>query len=119
MTGSREGYFVTRVVGESMNRRIPNGSWCLFKSNPVGSRQGKVVIVQHRNIQDPDNGGQFTIKVYHSTKRVEEDSWEHTSITLKPDSNIPGYKDIIIDGDEAEALSVRGELIAILGQKLN
>ena len=32
------GLFVTRVVGESMNRRIPNGSWCLFRSNPAGSR---------------------------------------------------------------------------------
>lgn len=30
--------FVTRVVGESMNRRIPNGSWCLFRSNPATGR---------------------------------------------------------------------------------
>ena len=43
----QQGHFVTRVVGDSMNKRIPNGSWCLFKSNPGGSRNGKVVIVQH------------------------------------------------------------------------
>ena len=27
--------FVSRVVGESMNRRIPNGAWCLFHANPA------------------------------------------------------------------------------------
>ena len=32
---AKEGFFVTRVVGESMNRRIPNGAWCLFKSRPA------------------------------------------------------------------------------------
>lgn len=31
-----QGMFVTRVVGESMNKRIINGSWCLFKANPGG-----------------------------------------------------------------------------------
>src|SRR5690606_3764398 len=61
-----EGCFVAQVVGESMNRRIPSGSWCLFKTNPGGSREGKIVLVQHRDIQDQDTGGQFTIKEYHS-----------------------------------------------------
>lgn len=114
---AKEGYFVTRVVGESMNRRIPNGSWCLFKVPPPGSRQGKVVLVQLRDIQDAENGGQYTIKVYHSTKRVSEDSWEHSSIALKPDSNLPGFSDIIFEGDEDGELSIRGELVAVLGQK--
>ena len=58
--------FVSRVVGESMNRRIPNGAWCLFRANPSGTRQGKVVVVQHRAIEDPDHGGSFTIKLYQS-----------------------------------------------------
>ena len=35
-----EGLFVAQVVGESMNRRIPNGSWCLFRQFPAGTRQG-------------------------------------------------------------------------------
>ena len=114
---AKEGYFVTRVVGESMNRRIPNGSWCLFKASPAGTRQGKVVLVQLRDAQDMENGGQFTIKVYHSTKRATEDSWEHSSITLKPDSNMPGFSNIVLKGDEAGELSVRGELVAVIGQK--
>jgi uncharacterized protein len=32
------GLFVAQVVGESMNRRIPSGSWCLFRANPGGTR---------------------------------------------------------------------------------
>ena len=50
---TKRGQFVARVVGESMNKRIPNGSWCLFRLNPGGTRQGKVLLVQHRNIDDP------------------------------------------------------------------
>jgi len=30
--------FVAQVVGESMNRRIPNGAWCLFRANPSNPR---------------------------------------------------------------------------------
>jgi uncharacterized protein len=114
---AKEGFFVARVLGESMNRRIPNGSWCLFKSSAAGSRQGKVVLVELRDVQDAENGGQYTIKVYESTKRAMEDSWEHTSITLRPDSNLPGFSNIELEGDEARELTVRGELVAVLGQR--
>lgn len=63
--------FVAQIVGESMNRRIPDGSWCLFKMNPAGIRQGKVVLVQHRKINDCDTGGRYTIKVYEK-KELED-----------------------------------------------
>lgn len=77
----KPGYFVTRVVGESMNRRIPNGSWCLFKQDPDGGRNGKIVLVQHRDIQDMEMGGQFTVKRYKSEKRYDEaGDWEHQAI---------------------------------------
>jgi len=114
---AKQGFFVARVVGESMNRRIPNGSWCLFKSSPSGSRKGKVVLVQLRDVQDAETGGQYTIKVYDSTKRSTGESWQHTSITLRPDSNMPGFSNIELEGDEARELTVRGELVAVLGQR--
>lgn len=53
----QSGLFVAQVVGDSMNRRIPNGAWCLFRANPGGTREGKVVVVQHRSITDPETGG--------------------------------------------------------------
>ncbi len=66
-------YFVAQIVGESMNRRIPNGSWCLFKADPKGSREGKIVLVQHKDIQDMEQGGHYTVKEYHSDKAYTED----------------------------------------------
>ena len=107
-------HFVTRVVGESMNRRIPNGSWCLFKRDPGGTREGRVVIVQHRDIQDPDTGTSCTIKLYSSAKRATEDGWTHERITLRPDSATPGYRAIELEPDDARELKVIGELIAVL-----
>jgi uncharacterized protein len=111
----QEGMFVTRVVGESMNRRIPNGAWCLFRSNPVGTRDGKIVLVRHRQINDSDTGGHFTIKVYHSEKSPSEESdWQHRRIILTPDTTANGYSPIVIEGAELDEFKVIGEFIAVL-----
>lgn len=56
--------------GISPARRIPNGSWCLFREPSDGLRNGKVVIVQSRDIKGPDTGGQDTVKFYRSEKTV-------------------------------------------------
>jgi len=99
-----------------MNRRIPNGSWCLFKANPTGTRQGKVVLAQHREISDNDFGGHYTIKVYESIKQQFEDgTWKHISVVLRPDTNSPGYQEIVFKEDQAEELRVIAEFIAVLG----
>jgi len=111
----QKGYFVTRVVGESMNKRIPNGAWCLFKTNPGGSRNKKVVIVQHRDIQDPDTNTSCTVKLYFSEKITEGDEWRHSRIVLKPDSYNKSYKELVFDEDSFGELSIIGELIAVLG----
>jgi DUF2075 family protein len=110
----KPGYFVAKVVGESMNQRIPNGSWCLFRANPVGSRNGKIVLVGHRELQDPDGGGQFTVKRYHSEKRQTEDGWQHERILLRPESHHPGYEDIILGPESEGEVWVVGEWISNL-----
>src|SRR5699024_958636 len=71
---SPDDFFVCKVVGESMNEVIPNGSFCLFKKNPAGSRNGKIVLVQHHSITDPDNGGTYTVKTYYSEKTQKGDA---------------------------------------------
>jgi uncharacterized protein len=112
----QRGLFVTQVVGESMNRRIPNGAWCLFRMNPVGTRQGKTVLVQHREISDSEAGGHFTVKVYESKKeQLADGSWRHSSIVLRPDSTLSGYEEIIIHEEQTEDLWVIAELVAVLG----
>ncbi|MBK8187450.1 MAG: DUF2075 domain-containing protein [Cellvibrio sp.] len=111
---TREGMFVIRVIGESMNRRIPNGSWCLFKANPGGTRNGKVVLVQHHEISDPDNAGSFTVKIYHSEKRQIGGHLVNERVILSPDTTSFGYSDIVIKGDSLAEFRVIGELVAVL-----
>jgi DUF2075 family protein len=112
---AKPGYFVTRVVGESMNRRIPNGSWCLFKKDPGGSRNGKIVLVQHRDIQDSEMGGHFTVKRYQSKKNFDESGeWEHEAITLNPESTLNFYQPIELVDDSAVELHIIGELVAVV-----
>lgn len=110
------GLFVAQVVGESMNRRIPNGAWCLFRASPSGTRQGKVVVVQHRDISDPETGGRYTVKRYASQKAPEEDgSWKHVRITLTPDSDRPEFIPIILTvADHEETYTVVAEFLLVL-----
>lgn len=100
--------FACYVIGESMNKIIPNGSICLFRKYTGGSRDGKIVLVEHTHIQDPDFGSGYTIKEYHSKKVVTEDEWYHQSIYLKPLSTDPGYQEIVIEADEVNSLKVIG-----------
>ena len=60
--------FVTKVTGKSMEPLIADGSYCLFRTPVVGSRNNKIVLVQHNSITDPDTGGKYTVKKYTSKK---------------------------------------------------
>jgi hypothetical protein len=109
------GLFVAQVQGESMNRRIPNGAWCLFRANPGGTRNGKVVVAEHHSIDCPDTGGRYTVKVYHSDKQLSPDGeWLNTRITLSPDTTAPGYEPMVITPEEGDAVRVVAELLVVL-----
>ena len=110
----REGYFVCKIIGESMNKKIENGSWCLFKKDFGGSREGKIVLVKHYNIQDLDFGAGYTIKSYHSEKIITDESWSHQAIVLKPLSFDDKFEDIILNSDEINHLEIVGEFITVL-----
>lgn len=112
---AKPGYFVARVVGESMNKRIPNGSWCLFKQDAGGSRNGKIVLVQHRDIQDTEMGGHFTVKRYESEKEYDKSGdWTHKAIVLYPESTVGSYSAITLKESTDDELRVLGELVAVL-----
>ncbi|MNX70730.1 PIF1-like helicase [compost metagenome] len=101
-------YFVCKVIGESMNKIIENGSYCLFRRDTGGSREGKVVLVQSTDIQDADFGSGYTVKKYHSIKQITEEGWQHKSIILKPFSDDPSYRDIELSEDALLSLKVLG-----------
>lgn len=106
--------FACKIIGESMNKIIPNGSICLFRKYSGGSRDGKIVLVEHTNIQDPDFGSGYTVKEYRSIKNIENDSWNHKSIILKPISFDSEYEDIILEQDELSFLNVIGVFECVL-----
>ena len=106
--------FVAQVVGESMNRQIPNGAWCLFRLNPGGTRNGKIVLAQLRDYSDPDSGASFTVKRYESTKAaVDNGGQANILIRLWPESLLEGYHPIEIAPDE-ERIRVLAEFLRVL-----
>jgi phage repressor protein C with HTH and peptisase S24 domain len=74
------GMFAVRGRGDSMTPTIPNGHWCVFTPDPVGSREGRVVIVEQQTRVGPT----YTLKRYHSVKHYSKDgeSWRHVEIRL-------------------------------------
>jgi hypothetical protein len=112
--GSAKGYFACRIIGESMNRVIPNGSICIFKPYTGGSRNGKIVLAQYMEFTDPDSHSSFTIKTYTSEKTITQDGWGHDSIVLRPNSFDSSYQSISITEDSKSKFKVVGEFVEIL-----
>ena len=105
--------FVVRASGSSMEPLIHDGDYCVFKTNPVGSREGKILLVQHHSVFDPDNAGAYSIKKYSSRKKYDEfGNWEHEKIVLIPLNR--EYSEIEIDGNEDNEFQVVGELVKVL-----
>ena len=78
-----------------------------------GSRNGEIVLAQHREVFDPESGGAYSIKRYSSEKVVEEDgSWHHERITLSPLNR--EYEPIVIDADNGEDFKVIAEFLKVL-----
>jgi len=111
----KEGLFVAQVTGASMNRRIPDGAWCLFRANPRGTRQGKVVVAQHRSISDPELGGSYTVKVYSSEKMVDADGgWRHVVVRLSPDSDDPRFEPFEIRPESEGEVLIVAEFLGVV-----
>lgn len=111
---AKKDYFVCKVIGESMNKKIPNGSYCLFSKDEGGSRNGKIVLVELFDKQNSDSGSCYTVKEYNSKKVIDENQWIHQSITLKPLSNNSEYEPIELSGDETSGLIVAGIFVCVL-----
>jgi superfamily II DNA or RNA helicase/diadenosine tetraphosphate (Ap4A) HIT family hydrolase/HKD family nuclease/SOS-response transcriptional repressor LexA len=108
----KPGMFIARVRGRSMEPRIKDGSWNLFRPCPAGSRGERIVLVQFNSMGDPENGGRFTVKNYKSVKRVTEDEWSHEHIELLPLNR--DYDPITVTPDEATQMVVVGEWVAAI-----
>lgn len=89
--------FVARVEGHSMEPHIPDGSLCVFRASVVGSRSGRLLLIENRS-----GGGfdRYAVKRYKSEKRSGADEWRHKRIRLE--SLNPDYEswDLVPEEDK-------------------
>jgi len=107
--------FVARAVGRSMEPRIHDGDFCVFRAKPVGSRQGKIVLAQYRGFADPDTGGSFAVKKYTSAKVADAESdWQHVRVTLSPLN--PEFQPIVFSQQSENDVQIVAEFLTVLGR---
>lgn len=106
--------FACQVVGESMNKIIPNGTFCLFRKYSGGSRTGQIVLVENINMHDSDFGSCYTVKEYESKKYEDENGWKHQSIILKPLSTDSRYQNIVLEDEDLSSFKVVGVFECVL-----
>ena len=107
--------FVAKVKGSSMEPTIQNGSFCVFKLEHGGSRNEKIVLVQSSKVDDPENGGQYTVKRYFSDKiHFDDGTWRHQRITLVPDNK--KFKEIVLENVHPTEFKVLAEFVTCLSE---
>ncbi|WP_339650940.1 DNA/RNA helicase domain-containing protein [uncultured Maribacter sp.] len=106
--------FACQVIGESMNKVIPNGALCLFRKYSGGSRNGQIVLVENTNMHDSDFGSCYTVKEYDSKKYEDEDGWKHQSIILKPLSTDSSYENIVLEDEDMATFKVIGTFECVI-----
>jgi len=110
----RQGMFVAKVEGRSMEPRIPAGSYCIFRGEAgggplAGSRQGKIVLAALHDAADPEDGGGYTIKVYRRVGPISSD--EERAQRIQLESLNPAFGPIQLP--PGEDVSVAAEFIGI------
>ncbi|HAN93582.1 MAG TPA: hypothetical protein DCQ33_16085 [Nitrospira sp.] len=108
------GLFVAQVFGQSMNRKIPDGAFCLFRANPAGDLEGRVIIAQHRSIQDADCG-HLTVKIFEGVRKQTKDGVSgYQRVVLKPDSDDASIAPIVLENLAEGELRIIGEFVEVL-----
>ncbi len=106
-------HFVAQISGKSMEPRIPDGSYAVFRYGVRGDRSGRIVLAQLVGSTDPETGGRYTVKKYQSQKTTNEDGqWEHTGIQLLPLN--PEFKPIVIQPHDAESMEIIAEFVGLV-----
>ena len=76
-------HFAIHAKGNSMLPKIKDGDICVFEWYNAGTRNDEIVLTQSREY-DPEYGGRYTIKRYHSEKTVTDEGWQHSKVELQP-----------------------------------
>ena len=49
---------------------------------------------------DSEFGSGYTVKEYHSVKKISDEGWQHESIILKPLSTMEEYENVLLSEDD-------------------
>ena len=102
--------FVVEIIGHSMEPRIPNGCLAVFRAQVTGSREGKLLLIERRDVSE--SGGRYTVKRYRSEKSGgEAEEWRHRRIRLEALN--PDYESWDLEEDP-ELFRVIGEFVRVL-----
>ncbi len=101
--------FIVEITGRSMEPKIPDGSLCVFRAGVQGTRQGKLLLIERRDVSE--SGGRYTVKRYRSTKQQTGDEWRHATIRMEPLN--PEFEAWELE-DDAEKFRVIGEFVRVL-----
>lgn len=109
----RPGMLVAQAVGRSKEPLISHGASCLFQRPVTGTRQGRILLVQHRDIHDPETGGSYTVKRYRSEKIAGPDGTRrHVVIHLEPAN--PEFAPIVLNDTSEEDMRAVAEFVEVL-----
>ena len=74
-----------------------------------------MLLVQSRDIADPEHGGSYTVKVYERQgEPVDPEGVRRSTILLKPDSRDPRFEPISLTVGDEESVRVIAELLEVL-----
>ncbi|HEX4917840.1 MAG TPA: S24 family peptidase [Limnobacter sp.] len=106
--------FVARVHGDTMDKRIPPGALCLFRFNPQGARNGKILLVQHPRIPTNEQDAHCVLKRYKTHKEADNKGHVHTVVLLSPESRNPAHQTFAMSAEEAEEMLVVAEFMGVV-----
>jgi SOS-response transcriptional repressor LexA len=104
-----EDMFAATVVGRSMERRIGNGAICLFRLIGSRSPDERIVLLQLRDLRDPETDLRYTVKRF----RVAERRGRRISqVRLEPTNR--DFQPLVVEGDPERELQVIAEFLEVL-----
>lgn len=72
------------------------------------------MLVQFASLGVGENGGRFTVKKYHSEKKLTADGWQHDRIQLLPLN--PAFEPITLEPEDAGDLMIVGEFVRVVSR---
>lgn len=105
--GFERGMFVAKVVGKSMEPDVPDGAYCLFRPVGGGSLRGRKLLLWHNAINDPETGGQFTLKIYRGVRDGK--------VVLEPRNK--DFPPIELAPEHEAAIGAVAELVEVIGER--